>query len=131
MISARHWRERRAPWHALVFWAWLACFVFSFAGSDLFHTINCPEMAALRAAAHAPTVSQQSVSQQWTASHALPLDVDCASCLLQLVGQGVLVALLCLLAPGFFLVEAANSRTLRALARALSPIARGPPVSVI
>ena len=123
MISARHWRERRAFWHALVFWAWLASFVFGFAASDLFHTATCPDQLALHSAA-------QPTGSQFSAPHALSVDVECASSLLQLIGQSVLVATALWVLPLMAMLVAARLLPIHALSRALVCVARGPPVPV-
>lgn len=125
MISARHWKDRRVVWHALVFWVWLAGFVFSFAASDLFHGPNCPEELALRSASHAATASH------WTAPHALQADFECATCLLQRVALGVLATVALLFLPSGVALIKARLRPFYLRARSLAPIARGPPAPVI
>ena len=126
MISARHWRERRNFGLALIFWVWLASFVFGFAASDAFHTASCPEQLALRAARDGgPTIAPAS------AAHAFALDLDCPTCLLQLGAQGILIIALLLVAPFAVAFIYADSFSAYVSARALSYSARGPPVSII
>ena len=125
MISARHWRERPAAWVSLIFWLWLASFVFGFAGGDLFHTAQCPDEIALRSAHDGgPTISQ-------SLTHIFSLDADCPTSLLQMGAQGILTAVALWLAPFVAVRLRFRARLVHAIARALIISARGPPVSVI
>lgn len=125
MMSARHWKDRRPFWQALIFWVWLASFVFGFAASDLFHAANCPDQWALRASSHGASVAQLSHA------HASQLDVSCPTCLLQLGAQGILALALIFSAPLFAARFRARPRPVYTIARALIYGARGPPVSAI
>ena len=129
MMSARHWRDYRVFWRTFIFWAWLASFVFGFAASDLFHAANCPEQLALCASTH--NFARASVVQLPSALHALPLDADCLSCLLQLGTQGILVAALILTVSPFIALKHARLFRLRSGARAPISGARGPPGAFI
>ena len=126
MMSACRWRERRALWHALVFWCWLASFVFGFAASDLFHTANCPEELALRASAR--PVDSASARAQLAPAHPLQLDASCPTCLLQLSAQGVLGAALTLAVPFAAALLLRRLRAAHAVFRPLPGGARGPPL---
>ena len=130
MISARHWRERRAFWQTFVFWAWLASFIFGFAASDVFHGPNCPEQLALRAA-HNHDVAQDATFSQLSVLHAASGDAICPTCLLQLGALGVLVLALALSVPFVGAAIFARPRPSHSIAHALIYGARGPPVSFI
>ena len=125
MISARHWRARRNFGLALIFWVWLASFVFGFAASDAFHTPQCSEQLALRAAHDGgPTFSS-------SASHAFSLDTDCPTSLLQLMSQGLVAIVSLLPAPLVVVSLGAVLCSVYVSAPALSDGARGPPISII
>ena len=126
MISARLWRERRTFWSALLFWSWLATFIFGFAGSDAFHNAHCPEQWALVNAHNA-----NPVAAQLTALPAVHLDFNCPSCLLQLDAQGVLAIIALLVAPALLVLIFAGLRPVYLNARAPWFGARGPPVQLI
>ena len=125
MMSARHWKERRNFWQTLIFWAWLSSFLFGFAGSDLFHTANCPDQLELRASNHISTIAH------FPASHAFQFDVDCSSSLLQLSAHGIVVLALVLSVAFVAVLTFTRPRSSHAVARALIIGARGPPVSFI
>ena len=125
MISVRHWRMRPAKWVSLIFWLWLTSFVFGFAGGDLFHTAQCPDETALRAARDGgPRLSQ-------SLAHIFSLDADCPTSLLQMGAQGILVLAPTWVAPLFVLLAFAILRSACLSARALSHQSRGPPLSFI
>ena len=126
-MSAHRWNANRISWRALVFWVWLASFVFGFAASDLFHPANCPEQMALRASGHDTGAPRAQASH----SHALQLDTLCPTCLLQLDAQGILALTLVLLAPLFIALIGLSAHSSHVAARTLITSARGPPVSFI
>lgn len=129
MMSAGHWKERRAFWHALVFWVWLTSFVFGFAASDILHSARCPERLALQNAGHSS--SAHFSTSHFSTSHAIDVDIECATCALQLAGLGILAQLSTFAAPLFLTVALAALASLYASLCALVSCARGPPALVI
>ena len=129
-MSTRFWRDRRVFWHALVFWAWLASFIFGFAASDLLHAPNCPEQLALHAAHHHGGPSDSHFLSS-PSSHTLQTEVICLSCLLQLDGQGIIVTAQILAAALVILILHARPILVHPIARSLIYSARGPPFRFI
>lgn len=122
MLSLRHFRRRRAPWHALVFWVWLAGFVFFAAASEGMHAPNCPEILLLQQAGHAARPAAVS-----PAMPLLHLGIECAACAFQLAAAAIPVALTFTLVAHFAALEFAAWRRLNGASRSLLPLARGPP----
>ncbi len=143
MMSAREWRSGRAFWCALVFWVWLASFVFGFAASDLLHTANCPEQLALRAAHNremapnathsaAPDAAHEAAAtSQLSVWHAFHVDASCPTCLLQVGAQGILGVAMPLSVPLLVAAFFARSHYSHRIARARMIGARGPPARFI
>ena len=126
MISARHWRERRTFLAALVFWGWLASFIFGFVASDAFHSARCPEQWAL-ASVH----NGGPVAAQLSALPAVHLDLNCPSCLLQLSAQGILAVASICIAPllASLALPALRPASVKVCARKTQ--SRGPPLAFI
>ena len=130
-MYARHPKDGRAFWRALVFWAWLTSFIFGFAASDWFHAPNCPEQLALRAAHHHGATRDDATRGSAISQlepQVLQPNAVCPTCLLQLDAQGIPVQTEFLPAPLAATPILARSPHTCALARPLLYNARGPPV---
>lgn len=130
LLSARDWKLRFVPWHALVFWVWMASFVFSFAANDAFHAPDCPDQMALQCARANPNAPVTPALWQNSDLAASSHHLDCAACAFQSAFAAVLLVIALIFGARVVIAPLNGSAPVRTLVRGLTFEARGPPVWV-